>query len=254
MREKYDNLDDWILRRIVPTCNALKIMSEYESADALQCELPELLQSNEGSMNIFLSEGGYLSLGCRNVGSGFRQMLQTVISLKRKPVVYLLLTGSRTINLSGALECSMSELHVINMSKTVSVLTADRSVGVLPYVTHLTITGHVWLYEIAMLAISTAVTAGKLPRLKSLFFAGANVSHQIELIHKLVSQNGTHLNLSHSENKSDIKVVGVTSSKSCSKSFHLLIYPQCFYQIQRFFVFQQEISLNIIGKVSAVYQ
>ena len=184
-----DAVDDWIFNHILPTCNALTVLTENES---LHCVLPKLIKVNGSNVNILLSEKAYREgiLTC---------LLQTAAQYNRKPAVYLFLTEGQRVHLSKILHQEMHQLHMVGISsvRMSQVIAAGKLVSA-TFLTHLSMIGRMAIHKTMLLAINKAVRKGNLPRLQSLCFRVADViSGSNDLFRgKAVLFNVTHLDFS----------------------------------------------------------
>ena len=110
----------------------------------------------------------------------FKCLVKRGARWKRQSVVYLFPAGGTTIDLSQFLYVKMHKLHIISMSSESSLVTANSEFDSCPSLTHLSIKGRVSVDQSAMLAISKAVSDGKLPSLDSFSLAGANIRGQLK--------------------------------------------------------------------------
>ena len=167
---RYDDPIDWILDQI--KCRLTLIVVEDQSQKSKYNLFPELLQSKRNCLSIVLSDQAYRA-------GILKYLLQRAAQWKRQPAVYLFLTGNR-IDLSEILHPDMYELHVISTVWTQTKVVAISDLVSCPFLTHLSITGHVALDESVISAMDKAVRERKLPCIKS--FACSNLPGQIRYL------------------------------------------------------------------------
>ena len=169
---KYDDPIDWILNLIKSTMALIVV--EDDSKESQHNVFPELLQPNGKNLNIVLS-------GKACTPRVIKCVLQKAAQWERKLAVHLFLTDceKKSINLSDILHQATHEFHVIGTFGAQSKVIASSDLVSCPFLTHLSITGHVGLDESVMLGLGKAAREGKLPNMKSLSFACTELSGQI---------------------------------------------------------------------------
>ena len=163
-----DDSLEWILNHILPTCNALNVVGEWE--ESMQCEFPKYLRANGNNINILLSEKAYRA-------GILTRLLFKAAQCDRQPVVYLFLNEGKTVDLSEILHEEIRQLHVIGTGPVkMNEVIATREFVPSTFLAHLSITGRIIIRKNVMVAISKAVRKGKLSRLQSLCFTGTDVA------------------------------------------------------------------------------
>ena len=167
---RYHDPIDWILDQIKNTLTLIVV--EDESQKSKYNLFPELLQSNRNNLSIVLSDQAYKA-------GILKYLLQRAVQWKRQPIVYLFLTRNR-VDLSEILHPYMYELHVISTVWTQTKVIAISDLVSCPFLTHLSITGHVALDESVMSVMDKAVRERKLSCIKS--FACSNLPGRIRYL------------------------------------------------------------------------
>ena len=180
---------EWIFNHILPSCLALMVVGESE--DSLNCVLPKLLEANGRNVNILMSQKAYRAgvLTC---------LLEITLQLDREPVVYLFLTEEENVDISQVLHQEMHQLHVVGICpEKINAIASEEFVPA-TFLSHLSILGHITISKDVLLTVSKAVRKGKLPRLQSLCFTGADVTGGLKdlFIGETTLLNLTHLDFS----------------------------------------------------------
>ena len=202
---RYDDPIDWILTHIKSTLTLIVV--EDDSEESQDNLFPEFLQSKGKNLKIVL-------FGKACTPGVLKGLLERVEQWERPPIVYLFLLTGKCVDLSGILHQGMHELHVNGTSRAQTKVIASSDLISCPFLTHLSITGHVALDESVMLAIGKAVREGKLSSMKSLNLESTELTGRIvDLFHadKILS-TVTNLCL-YSIDKNDINVI----SQYCTK-------------------------------------
>ena len=197
---------------LVHICRNVTLVAINDNPYVSQHYIPELTRPDPNFFNLVLSENAIV----------LKNVFECSVQLKRQPVVYLFLTNDRRdIDLSTLLHEKMHKLHVISTSEVTSDVVAKNDLVASSFLTHLSIIGNVYVHQSVMLSISEAVRGGRLPNLKSLSFAQANITHQLKYLFEETTTfpNVTHLNFSGCELDTD-------DIEALSYSLHNSLIPQ----------------------------
>ena len=190
-----DNSVEWILNHILPTCHALKVVTESEFHESLHCVLPICEAVNGNKVNILLSEKAYRAgiLTC---------LLKKAVHWDRHPVVYLFLTQGESVDLSQILHQEMHQLHLVGIAPARTKVIASGELASATFLTHLSMIGGIIIRKNVMVVINNAVKEGNLPLLQGLRFAGADIRNGLKDLFKeeTILLNLTHLDVSSCKN------------------------------------------------------
>ena len=198
-----DAFHDWILNHILPTCHTLKVMIEDELLSDVN---PELLKSGGNTTNVLLSDKAYTA-------GVLEYLCEVAVQFNRQLVVYFFVT-LYDIDLSNVLHRDIKELHIVGTGQVATAILAWNLIST-PFLTHLSVIGHVRLDPSVMSVIRKEVREGKLPRLQSLSFPGMNLKGQLKnlLDEKANLTNMTQLNLAHCDlDKKDLEALCFASN------------------------------------------
>ena len=173
----------------------------YDRSENLQCAVPEFALCNHNNLAIVLSE-------IANWKSVLECLCKESMHRNRQLLIYLFLRKG-PFDLSTDLHQNMCELHVVGTSDVQAKCCVKSEFVSCPFLTHLSITGHVWLMQSAMQYIAKGIREEKLPRLSTLNFAGARIiGRLINLLDGETTLKVDHLNLNGCElNRQDYDVL-----------------------------------------------